>query len=571
MARRMHAHGMRVSVYVGGTLFSDSFFREVPAARGWCRVTQDGKPILYSSFQVERYFACLNNAEYRGYLHRVLDVAIDEVQTDEIFFDNQILRAEPRSCRCETCVGAFREFLRKKYDEATRLERYGQSDVSDVTPPLWDQASPPWAAREIRNPVIQDWIDFRCQTVLDFYTDMVNHIRGKNPKVCVGINIKGIHGHNRAFDHGIDHGRFKDLGDFFALDAGRFERMASNGAMVSEIRSYKVTHTIGMATSQARDDRSLVAYMMFNKPRHVPGFGYFGGMDRVRMFSPYAQFFRAHEKEFFFDQDQVADVAVLRSFASTAYNCLDVHRSLMNVEEGLIRHHVPFTIIFDQNMDALSRYRVLLLVDQESLSQVNLDAVDAFLRAGGGVVTTEATATYNDWRRPYVEHPFVRYFGRRPGDQPLRATVGQGRIAYIPRVKCKIDGKYGVMEYPWLGADEAFVPVNWAEIAGAIRYAAGAPLSVALQAPSTVAMEYWTGPKEHQRSLHLLNFVDRPTGKAVKVTVPLKGPKAKLSVELLSPEWPKGKPARVSYRGGLASFGVPSFKLYAAAVVRFPS
>jgi hypothetical protein len=115
------------------------------------------------------------------------------------------------------------------------------------------------------------------------------------------------------------------------------------------------------------------------------------------------------------------------------------------------------------------------------------------------------------------------------------------------------------------------VPVNWAEIAQAIRYAAGSPLSLAVQAPSTVVMEYWTGPKPDQRSLHLLNSVDRPTGKAVKVTVPLKGPKGKLSVELLSPEWPKGKPARVTYRGGLASFGVPSFKLYAAAVVSFPS
>jgi hypothetical protein len=193
------------------------------------------------------------------------------------------------------------------------------------------------------------------------------------------------------------------------------------------------------------------------------------------------------------------------------------------------------------------------------------------LRAGGGVVATEATATYNDWQRPYVEHPFARYFGRPPGDRPLRAAVGDGRIAYIPRVKCKIDRTYGVMEYPWVEADEAFVPANWAEIAEAIRYAAGSALSVAVQAPSTVAMECWTGPTGHQRSLHLLNFSDRPTGKAVKVTVPLKGPKAKVAVKLLSPEWPKGKATRVTYRGGQASFAVPRFKLYAAAVVSFQS
>jgi hypothetical protein len=36
-ARELHRRGMRVSVYVGGTMFTEYFFQEVPEARGWAR------------------------------------------------------------------------------------------------------------------------------------------------------------------------------------------------------------------------------------------------------------------------------------------------------------------------------------------------------------------------------------------------------------------------------------------------------------------------------------------------------------------------------------------------------
>src|SRR4029079_15876816 len=141
---------------------TDSFYKEVPSARNWACVSTDGSPITYMGYQLWRHFPCINNPDYRAFVRGVLDVALDEVKADEIFFDNQILRAEPRSCRCKVCRELFPEFLYKKYPEARqRIDRYGMDDISDVPPPQWSEAWPPGTLRDIVDPGIQDWVDFR--------------------------------------------------------------------------------------------------------------------------------------------------------------------------------------------------------------------------------------------------------------------------------------------------------------------------------------------------------------------------------------------------------------------------
>ena len=175
-AAELHKRGILVSVYVGGTLFTDYFFKEVPEARGWCRRDMDGHPVTYGDHQLMRWFACLNHPGYRAYLKRVLDVAVQEVEADEIFFDNQILRQEPRSCRCEYCVAHVRQLVRNRYTLDDCLERYGVAEYPDIEPPIFSQACKPWRMDRVQRPQIQDWIDHRVATVVEFYQDMAGHI-----------------------------------------------------------------------------------------------------------------------------------------------------------------------------------------------------------------------------------------------------------------------------------------------------------------------------------------------------------------------------------------------------------
>jgi len=217
-ARELHRRGMMISVYVGGTMFTEYFFKEVPEARAWARCDQDGQPVTYGGYQLNRWFPCLNHPGYRAYMKKVLDVAVDEIQADEIFFDNQILRHEPRSCRCDYCVQHLRANIRRTYTPAQCAERYGLAEYPDSVPPIWSQSCKPWRLDRVQCPNIQDWIDHRIATVCEFYADMAGHVKARRPATAVGMNIKGVHGHNRAFDHGICHGAFADLLDFSCID-----------------------------------------------------------------------------------------------------------------------------------------------------------------------------------------------------------------------------------------------------------------------------------------------------------------------------------------------------------------
>ena len=62
----------------------------------------------------------------------------------------------------------------------------------------------------------------------------------------------------------------------------------------------------------------------------------------------------------------VADVAILRSFPSMAFNSLGPHLESTLMEQLLIQYKVPFDIIFDQSLAALSKYCAVILANQES-------------------------------------------------------------------------------------------------------------------------------------------------------------------------------------------------------------
>ena len=88
-AEVMHDLGMKVSLYVGGTMFIETFFRETPEAVNWEQRDQYDRPVPYSvGTQTYRHFACPNEPAYHDYMKRVLDVGIDMVKADQFFFDN---------------------------------------------------------------------------------------------------------------------------------------------------------------------------------------------------------------------------------------------------------------------------------------------------------------------------------------------------------------------------------------------------------------------------------------------------------------------------------------------------
>jgi len=80
----MHQLGMKVSVYVGGTMFTETLYREVPEARNWEQRDQNDHWVPYGA-QTYRHYACRMSRRTGVYQARTED-RVEAVHADEIAF-----------------------------------------------------------------------------------------------------------------------------------------------------------------------------------------------------------------------------------------------------------------------------------------------------------------------------------------------------------------------------------------------------------------------------------------------------------------------------------------------------
>lgn len=567
-AKWLHERGMKISIYIGGTLFTSYFFKEVPEAINWRRMDQDHQPVTYSNYQLSRHFPCLNHPDYRAYVKKALDVAVDEVKTDEIFFDNQILRHEPRSCRCNYCIAHLRKMVAEKYTPAERLQRYGFEEVPDLLPPVFSQANKPWRLNAITYTTIQDWIDHRCSTVFEFYKEMNEYVKAKNPATVVGMNIKGVHGSNRAFDNGIDHNLWNKVSDFTCLDSGQAHSGVEGKAVVTEIRAFKASHANKMTFNHgAGHDSAVAEFQVFTYRRKVEGYGWLGSMEEVQSYSPMCQWFRLNQK-LFVDRKPLNEVMVVRASSSTNYNSQTVHENLYPAEQALIVNRVPWGLLFDCNIkepDAWNGAKVILLAEQQALSDDWLDAIEAFCKKGGGVVATGGTANYNGWyRKRTPRHGLDRFLGHAPTGVEERVQVGKGRFAYLP--KLDVPYKWNNSDWDSIGGSRILPVGNWPELQAAIHWANGGLLSVETAGPETVTMGAIHGANADELYLHYINYADKPTG-FLHASVALPAGKTGASIAVKYPE-NAGVPT-VETRAGRVWFSIPASGAYSCVQVNF--
>ncbi len=106
-----------------------------------------------------------------------------------------------------------------------------------------------------------------------------------------------------------------------------------------------------------------------------------------------------HNFEYFKETETIADVAILRSYASIAHSTGETRYSTILFEQTLIQRQIPFDIIFNNQLKDLSKYSVLVLADQESLSDEQTSLIRDYVNRGGGLVATGNTSLFTEWRR----------------------------------------------------------------------------------------------------------------------------------------------------------------------------
>lgn len=581
----VHRLGMKIDTYIQwDSMMYETFFVEEPRAKDWVQCDAYGQPVMleYGYQQSFRYLPCFSNQEFIDYLKKVVRFAVTEVKTDFIHFDNFTLSAEPNSCHCGACKAGFRQRLRTKYSSDERKDRFGFDNVDYVNPPLWNGTNRPDKMKVISDPVFQEWVDYRCQTMSDALRQMAELIRSLNPEVVVEINYGGIVGYNSPWIRGTDLARLLPYTQVFWDESDSEPEFTRDGRLLSAIRTYKMARTYRniVLTYISVSETAIAESLAFNQTIGFAGVNPLSA-DVVK----YIAFYRKH-RDLYVGAEDVAPVAVLRSYASITYSNATAGLSAILIEQTLIEAKIPFRLITDEHLAELSpaTCKVLILPDTECLSDEQLQTIERFVAEGGGLVATGQSGRYDTWRRIRAEPGLKRLVqgeiplrgsdGRSTGDslagQPQRKTFGSGRTAFIPAIE--FDGPLPPDEpYFTLGTEFWKRPRNWQDIVDAIIWSAGEDLPVAVTAPDFVTMNLAEQATKRRRIIHLVNYDPKKNPTVANISIRCATPQAKpaTAIRFYAPGADDGKPIDFRMAGAEAVFIAPALHAYGLIVVNW--
>jgi hypothetical protein len=499
-----HKYGMKADTYIQwNTMAYETFFTEVPEAKTdlWYQIDENGKPLMltYSYQQAFRYRPCFNNDGYVNYFkEKIIRYVVEKVKTDFIHFDNFDFNNPPAADFNPATIAAFRKYLKEKYTPEQRLERFGFEDISYLLPPMWNSDNPADKMVAINDPVIQEWIDFRCWTFTTRLAECARFARSLNKEVVIEVNPHGLVGSNRAWEAGINHSDLMQYTNVIWSEDDNNPRW-ENGVAIGKFRHYKLGRTTNnyIMTYNIKP-QDFAENLALNRT-----IGFLGIEKPEGVAKKYLDFWLAN-KDLYINMKGAEKVAILRSYPSMAYNNLETQLAVNMAEQALQQRQIPFDIIFDQQLDKLDKYLVLVLANQESLTDQSIAVIKQFVINGGGVVLTENSGKFDGWRRLRDKSMLQEMLSESKLDdnpslkEEKMFTYGKGHVIYLPKIiKPRGEVKLG-FESIWM------MPENTNELESAVYWAAGRRLPLQVKAPDWVGISHDT--QEGREVIHLFSY-----------------------------------------------------------------
>jgi len=571
----LHANGFRVGGYVGSTIAYETFLDEKPEAENWLApFNYWGSPVHYGtqSFRRRPYYL---HPGYIDYVKKILRVGITEMGLDLIHFDNTGNRSRPGTFNHPLAIEHFRLFLEEKYSEQERIDRFGFSSMKHVLPPPFLE---PERYQFFYDPLVQEFIDFRCQMITNFLQIMTDYIHDLDPEVAIAVNLGTLTGGNEGGRDALDRARLVPLTDVFIIEGSNGASVTQDGRLISNVRDYKIGQTFGSRVLNRRGSPGGSNYTPLSAPEALAFNveGALGPASMMEMNWKYIRFLRENFQHFK-NAENRADVAILRSFPSMSYNNFTTHQSTVLFEQTLIQAKVPFDIIFEQHLNDISKYRVLVLANQESLSDENVEFIRDYVKNGGGLVATELSSLYNEWRKRRVTFGLSPLFNIDPPPLPKRGELpelttgitkqskyGDGRVVYVSSVVPSITrpDKSPMRNEYWA------LPENWEELVGSVRWAAGGEFSLNVDAPLTVLAELQEQRGLGKTLVHLVNYnmKRQPLVKDIQINVERSLQPNPDFVEFLEPG-EEAKKLDFEMIGGRLKISLPVLRTYGLVVI----
>lgn len=589
LSRLLKQNGIRVGLYVGATIGYETFLVEDPEAKAWFAPDFMGKPLYYSdqTFRRRVYFM---HPGYRAYIKRVLKYGIENLSPDLIHFDNTSLQARPGVFEHPLAIEDFRKYLSAKYSPAEMKGRLGFSDIRYVVAP--DIENVPL---QLDDPLFQEFAEFRCHQLTSYYAEMRAYIHSLNSSVAIDCNpSSGISGRNLIWQQGVDYPRLLNQVDAVWTEEGDAAGVTPEGILISKIRTLKTAssrkkhvfcYTWGATgnwghTENAGSLLQMAEAMAYNSQC----LGMVGNVNAIAdLPSQPRQYIRFFHDNFdlYRNADSVADVALLSSFASIGFNQGGPLRSFMLASQTLIQDRLLFDVIFDEDLEKLSKYRALILPDSECLSDRQIELIRKFVMSGGGLVATELTSLYNERRERRRNSGLKDLFGvsdlANESQSPdallsggvVSSRAGKGRVVYLPEIRPAIakERAAGVKA----SQNRWALPVNHQDINDAVLKALGGKgtLQTPISAFPYVTVELASQASEHRLILHLVNYNHARTSRLHNLPMSITIPEGKKvgRIRMLTPDHP-GKIEPVDWKkDDNVSFTVPSLEIYSLVVL----
>ena len=514
-AKLCHDAGLRVGVYnYSGAFLWEPLFKEIPQAKDWVLLDENGKSRTYGN-ATYRYRWNRNHPDAQLFYRKVVSFAVNEIKADLLHFDNYAYGPG----RDHNSVQRFRQYLHNTFT-LDQLKRMDIDDLDTVQPPMTGSQD---------NFLRRAWLEFTCQSLADSYHEMSRYARTLRNDILIECNPGGPGIRIRA---PVDHGRLLQGGEAF-WDEGR-EPGYHNGQLYTRIRTYKVARSMNnMAFAYTTTPLEMAESMAFNLDclGCVCWFEYAKiiakpGSEKVvsPKLEPFIQFFHMH-RDLFREAEVVADVAVLRSFSSQVFADPKYAKLTYEVEQTLIDNHVCFQIVYDQQLDNLERYKVLVLSGCVALSDQHIKQIEKYVQSGGRICVIGPVATHNEWM-------FARV-------RPVFASLRDSQVIQISS-----DG----------------------DLMEAILKACDNELTLSIHADSGLCSELTEQPG--RRLVHLVNYQDNNPIKNVLVNMRLPAGCDVEAVLLTSPGRQRDIDLLYEEEGEQVKFVIPSVNIYEIAVIK---
>ncbi len=513
-AKLCHEAGLRIGVYNNsGTLGWELLFKELPEAKDWIVLDENGKPITYGR-ATYRYYWDRNHPAAQAFHKNIIRFSVEQIQTDLLHFDNYIIGPGHNA----NSVNRFRRYLKSRF-KPQQIEEMG------LTEP--DRAMPPTGANA-NDLLRRAWLDFSCVSMAESYHDLSRFARTLRSDMLVECNPGGP---GNRISPPIDHGRLLTGGEAF-WDEGR-EPGYRDGRLNTRIRTYKIARrmnniafaytTSPLEAAEAMafnlDCLGCICWFEYGRLAARPGVETPVSLE----LAPYIRFFH-DRRDLLRHAEVVADVAILRSFPSQVYAEAAQAQLTAQAEQFLVENRVPFQIIYDCHLTELSRYRGLVLAGCVAMSDAQIEQVRSFAAGGGRVLLVGDAATHDEWLIPH----------KMPG----LANLPQAQLVRIQ---------------------------NATDLGPAVGALLQAPPSLTVEGPSGLCAELTEQPG--RRLVHLVNYRTDTPARNINVTVQLPEGKQPSNVRLVRPEHDKDANLAIRRQEKAITCVVPAIDVYGIVVV----